>query len=148
MLKSFPAGRPAFLKPGFTLMEILVSVAVLAIGCLAAISMQTKTMSGGAQAYDLTVASFLAESEIERLKSLARGRAKDPYDDAGSNPARLTPKGWPCDDDNTGPCYIRETEFHDGTPTSMNLWVRVRVWPEKHPSKVLTHDALIFFLEF
>ena len=141
MLKNFPAG--------FTLLEILVSLVVLAIGCLAAISMQTSTMEGGAQAYNTTVASFLAESEIERLQSLSRGRAlavsPDPNNPATAN---LTRDGSACDPAG-GLCYTRTTTILDCTPTSQNLWVSIRIdFPGRSQSQSLVYDTLIFYLDF
>ena len=147
MLKPSPAHRPARLKPGFTLLEILVSLVVLAIGCLAAISMQTSTMEGGALAYHMTVASFLAESEIERLQSLTRGRARvEP-----ATPANLTRDGSACDP-SRGPCFTRTTTIRDRTPTSQNLWVSIRVdFPGQSSNSKrgsLVYDTLIFYLDF
>jgi prepilin-type N-terminal cleavage/methylation domain-containing protein len=149
MLKPSPAHRPARLKPGFTLLEILVSLVVLAIGCLAAISMQTSTMEGGALAYHMTVASFLAESEIERLQSLTRGRARvEP-----ATPANLTRDGSACPADGSrGPCYTRTTTVLPGAPTSQNLWVSIRVdFPGQSSNSKrgsLVYDTLIFYLDF
>ena len=145
-------------RPGFTLLEILVSVVVLAIGCLAVISMQTSTMEGGARAYNLTVASFLAESEIERLQTLSRGvaRAVSP-DPAHPATAYLTRDGSACDI-STASCYKRTTTIINGAPTSQNLWVSIRIDSlerkpgkqpaERSPEQSLVYDTLIFFLDF
>jgi type IV pilus modification protein PilV len=140
-----PTEIPA-LRPGFTLLEILVSMVVLAIGCLAALSMQTSTMERGAQAYNLTVASFLAESEIERLKSMSPGRAQA----VSSAPVRLTRDGAPCPTDGSlGPCYIRTTTVVPRVPTSQSLWVSVKIEiPGPAGTRSLTYDTLIFYLNF
>jgi type IV pilus assembly protein PilV len=55
---------------GFTLIEVLVTVVVIAVGCLAALWMQSVAMRGHAQSDHLTMAAVLAETELERLKSL------------------------------------------------------------------------------
>ena len=137
--------RLIFKNPaGFTLLEILVSLVVLAIGCLAVVSMQTSTMEGGAQAYNMTVASFLAESEIERLQSMSRGRALA----TSTAPANLTRDGSACDPSNN-PCFTRTTTIVDRTPTSQNLWVSIRIdFPGRSQQQSLIYDTLIFYLDF
>jgi type IV pilus assembly protein PilV len=56
---------------GFTLIEVLVTVVVIAVGCLAVLWMQSAAMRGHAQSDNLTLATILAETEMERLKSLS-----------------------------------------------------------------------------
>ncbi|MDR1080443.1 MAG: prepilin-type N-terminal cleavage/methylation domain-containing protein [Deltaproteobacteria bacterium] len=58
------------LKRGFTLVEVLVTIAVIAFGCLAALLMQSSALRSNTMSDFMTVATFLSESEIERLKSL------------------------------------------------------------------------------
>ncbi|MDR1036123.1 MAG: prepilin-type N-terminal cleavage/methylation domain-containing protein [Deltaproteobacteria bacterium] len=55
---------------GFTLVEVLVTIAVIAFGCLAALLMQSSALRSNTMSDHMTVATFVAESEIERLKSL------------------------------------------------------------------------------
>jgi prepilin-type N-terminal cleavage/methylation domain-containing protein len=62
------------LRPGFTLVEVLITVAVIAFGCLAALLMQSTALRGNTMADHMTVATFLAESEMERLQSLTLDR--------------------------------------------------------------------------
>ena len=146
MLKFFSLRPPVRLRPGFTLMEILISLVVLAIGCLAAITMQTSTMGGAAQAFNLTEATFLVESEIERLKSTAFGRV------AATSPApvSLTRDGQDCPADGSkGPCYILTTRVESRTPTSQSLWISIEVgFPGLDPDQKLVYDTLLFYLDF
>jgi prepilin-type N-terminal cleavage/methylation domain-containing protein len=65
---SLRSGAPS---EGFTLVEILVTIAVITFGCLAALIMQSAALKGNTRSDHLTVATFLAESEIERLKSIS-----------------------------------------------------------------------------
>ncbi|MDR1656333.1 MAG: prepilin-type N-terminal cleavage/methylation domain-containing protein [Deltaproteobacteria bacterium] len=62
------AGHP----DGFTLVEILVSVVILSIGLVATILLQVMSIKHGTHADNLTVASLLAESEIERLRTFTK----------------------------------------------------------------------------
>jgi prepilin-type N-terminal cleavage/methylation domain-containing protein len=82
MIPTIPATGPAAFKApatsaaarsrgGFTLVEVLVTVAVIAFGCLAALLMQSAALRGNTMADNMTVATFIAESEMERLKALS-----------------------------------------------------------------------------
>ena len=53
---------------GFTLLEILISVAILAVGLLALSSMQGTFAEGNSQSRQLTRAMNLASSELEKLE--------------------------------------------------------------------------------
>jgi prepilin-type N-terminal cleavage/methylation domain-containing protein len=55
---------------GFTLVEVIITMCVIAFGCLAALMMQSAALKGNTMADNLTVATFLAESEVERLKAM------------------------------------------------------------------------------
>jgi prepilin-type N-terminal cleavage/methylation domain-containing protein len=61
---------PGGAKGGFTLVEVLVTIVVIAFGCLAALLMQSNALRSNTMSDNMTVATFLAESEMERLKSL------------------------------------------------------------------------------
>jgi prepilin-type N-terminal cleavage/methylation domain-containing protein len=66
-----PSLRPSSAaRGGFTLVEILITIVVIAFGCLAALTMQSAALRGNTMAEHMTIATFLTESELERLKSL------------------------------------------------------------------------------
>jgi len=111
------------MKTGFTLVEILASLVILAIGCLAALAMQSYAFGGGAQAHGLTVAAFLAESEVERLLSLRRGELLD----ADFVPARvrLNSDGSNCPDGSA--CYTRTVDTRNHYPTRWSVGVSICV---------------------
>jgi hypothetical protein len=50
--------------------EVLVTMAVIAFGALAVLLMQSNALRSNTMSDHMTVATFLSESEIERLKSL------------------------------------------------------------------------------
>lgn len=61
---------------GFTLLEVLVAVSILAFGILAVGSMQVASITTNGYAHRVTEASVLARDQLERLMVL-------PYADAG-----------------------------------------------------------------
>jgi type IV pilus assembly protein PilV len=72
---------------GFTLIEVLIVIAIFSIGILAVAAMQMTSTKGNASARRITEATALAENQIENLIQL-------PYDHADLNPAN-NPHGGP-----------------------------------------------------
>ncbi len=60
---------------GFTLIEVLVGLVILAIGLLAIAGMQITSVKGNFFSSSLTQASVLAQDRLEILRSLAWGHA-------------------------------------------------------------------------
>ena len=56
---------------GFTLIEVLIVMAIFSIGILAVIAMQVTTTKGNASARRITEATALAENQIENLMQLS-----------------------------------------------------------------------------
>jgi len=65
---------------GFTLIEVLIVLAIFSIGILAVAAMQMTSTKGNASARRMTEATALAENQIENLMQLS-------YDHADLNPA-------------------------------------------------------------
>jgi prepilin-type N-terminal cleavage/methylation domain-containing protein len=65
---------------GFTLIEVLIAIAVFSIGILAVAAMQITSVNGNASGRRVTEATALAENRIERLLELS-------YDHNDLNPA-------------------------------------------------------------
>ena len=57
-------------RQGFTLLELLVALSILAVGLLAVASMQVESMKGNTFSDLLTIANTLAEAKIEQLMGL------------------------------------------------------------------------------
>lgn len=57
-------------KKGFTLVEVLVGLVILAIGLLAIAGMQITSVKGNFFSNNITQASILAQSRLEELKNL------------------------------------------------------------------------------
>jgi type IV pilus assembly protein PilV len=64
-MKRTPAKRQA----GVTLIEVLVTILVLAIGLLGIAAVQTTAMTGNFASYQATQASFLATGMMERIRA-------------------------------------------------------------------------------
>lgn len=58
---------------GFTLIEVLVGLVILAIGLLAIAGMQITSIKGGLFSNDLTQATIYAQDKLEYLKNLSYG---------------------------------------------------------------------------
>jgi type IV pilus assembly protein PilV len=58
-------------EKGFTLLEVIIALFILAFGLLAIASMQATAIKGNSQAMGLTEASTLAQDRMERFISLA-----------------------------------------------------------------------------
>jgi prepilin-type N-terminal cleavage/methylation domain-containing protein len=70
---------------GFTLLEVLIAVVILAIGLLAIAQMQIISIRFNAQGRDMTEATTLAMDTLEHLKSLPFENADLTDSDAGNN---------------------------------------------------------------
>ena len=58
-------------REGFTLLEVLIAVSIFAIGILAVASMQLTSIQGNAFGNEMTTATFLAQAQLERMKSVS-----------------------------------------------------------------------------
>ncbi|MEA1866846.1 MAG: prepilin-type N-terminal cleavage/methylation domain-containing protein [Thermodesulfobacteriota bacterium] len=67
-------------EKGFTLIEILIAIAIFAFGILAIAAMQIKTIQGNSFAGGMTGASHIAQNKMEELIAL-------PFNDAQLNDA-------------------------------------------------------------
>jgi type IV pilus assembly protein PilV len=65
-----------FGKKGFTLIEVLIGLIILAIGILAIAGMQITSIAGTSFSNNLTQASVLAQDRLEFLKGLSLNDAR------------------------------------------------------------------------
>jgi len=78
-------------EKGFTLLELMIAMVVLGIGILALIQMQVAAMSGNSSANQMTIATTLAQDQIERLKRLSFFDAALADTNVGNNGALTNP---------------------------------------------------------
>ncbi len=112
---------------GFTLLEVLVSISILAIGILAVGSMQVMSIKGNAHANQVTEASVLARDRMETLMAMAY-TAIDEDDDLtegtyeGDSPLPGYTIGWEiCDGGSAGCDTPSNTKLIEVTVAHGNL---------------------------
>jgi prepilin-type N-terminal cleavage/methylation domain-containing protein len=138
------SSRPQAHRQGFTLIEVLITVAVIAFGCLAVVNLQMASLRGTATADHQTVATFLAESEIERLKSLTWTELIEESDSGGKVEPNLDRNGNSCSSPPNcdGHQYKRTVRFYKGQPTTMSTQVEVEVnWSDNSGAHGVLYTA-------
>ena len=68
-------------EKGFTLIEMIIALFILAIGILGLLNMQVAAINGNLSASQMTIATTLAQDQIEQLKRL-------PFTDAALNDSK------------------------------------------------------------
>jgi len=99
MTNNLKQGRFMKNTRGFTLIEILIAIAIFSIGILAVAKMQLWTAKNTTTGNTTTTATMLARAKIEELKgandvtSLTDGADPDPLD-ADGNPGGILNRHW------------------------------------------------------
>jgi type IV pilus assembly protein PilV len=102
---------------GFTLLEVLIAVSIFAVGLLAVASMQLTSIQGNAFGNEMTTATFLAQAQLEWLKSqsLDENGPLDPTPDMGFPQPPFVDANNPMDANGTpGGIYNRSWEVLAG----------------------------------
>lgn len=112
---------------GFSLIEVMVAMAILAIGMAATAPLLTLSITRGAEARKTTTAQQLAQDLLERLRSEVR------YDGEGASPATLAAAdAWKYDvlphapDTGTGGAGCQPTGHDDGVAYDYGPFVFLR----------------------
>lgn len=116
---------------GFTLVEVLIAIAIFSIGFLAIAAMQITSVNGNSSARRVTEATLLAETQLERLMEL-------PYDhndlDPALNPHQVTQNPY------TVTWNVAETDLDaDGTNDSKTVNINVSWHYRRNRNVTLMH---------
>jgi len=133
---------PKSLAGGMTLIELLVAIAMLALGISGILALQVQTMDAGALASGRSMAIFLAESQSEWLRAMAPSRVEF----VSPAPEKLTVSGQLCEDAPGETCFFtRTTTIVKGVPTSTSYAVSIKVqWQNKQ----VVYDTVVSGLGF
>ena len=140
------------LRPGFTLIEVIVTVLIISIGCLAALMLQSSSLRSNNLSDHMTVATFLAESELERLKSLPFTDLTKEINDKGPTVTKtLNRKSEACPSGDS--CrqypYTMTIHYYSGTPTSYSHQAEIEVdWRDNVGSHEVFYSAVFTDLEY
>ena len=88
---SFQSRKPMKKTPGYTLIEVLIAMAIFALGFLALATLQIKSISQNASSRMRSDATTLAVESVERLISLPHNHIDL---DQGNNPHRIQRRGF------------------------------------------------------
>lgn len=116
--------RPKLPAGGMTLVEVLAAIALLALGTAGILALQVQTMQAGSLANGRNMATFLAESHSEWLRTIDINRVEF----VSQAPEKLTITGQLCADAPTEPCiFTRTTTITKGVPTTTSYAVSIKV---------------------
>jgi prepilin-type N-terminal cleavage/methylation domain-containing protein len=139
-------------KRGFTLVELMITIAVLTLGILVAIQVQTSSLMGSNVADNLTAATFLAEAEMERLKSLSFSELtleteNESVTTTGLNRLGLTDCQEPAECSNY--IFDRTVNYFAQVPTSLSHQVEISVtWQDSAGKHTVLYSGAISSLSF
>jgi len=125
---------------GFTLIEVMISLVILAVGLLALGTMQIVSIRANAFSSEMTYTSMLAQEKFEELKNLADTDIKL---QEGDHPDGTEPAAWYQEQDNRGFTYlISHTVQHDIPAENMTKIEMTIQWQGSAPGQPsLTHSA-------
>jgi prepilin-type N-terminal cleavage/methylation domain-containing protein len=133
---------------GFTLIEILVAVCVIAFGALVAVTMHVSSMKGKSVAANMTYAAAIAETELERLKTLPFNEVLNMSNNEVANLDHLSQI---CEtgEDCSKNIFTRKTRFFPKNPTTFSCHVEIEVdWKDSSGAKSLLYSAVISSTSF
>lgn len=89
-MKGFVASRKSRFQHGFSLIEILVSILVLAIGLLGLAGLQSKMLAAEMESYQRSHAMILLEDMMNRIRADEDGARANAYDSIDTTNANIT----------------------------------------------------------
>ncbi|MDR1607747.1 MAG: prepilin-type N-terminal cleavage/methylation domain-containing protein [Deltaproteobacteria bacterium] len=129
-------------KNGFTLIEVLVCVVLISIGCFAAFNAQFSALKTKTVSDNVMVAAILANSELERLKTLSQNeisRLKDTVEDNLDRFGLAHP-----DSESSEALFRREIKLFRESPTAFSYHVEVIVhWRDIGGERSIGRSAIL-----
>ncbi|MDR2339195.1 MAG: prepilin-type N-terminal cleavage/methylation domain-containing protein [Deltaproteobacteria bacterium] len=142
-------------RPGFTLIEIIVTVLIISIGCLAALVMQSNALKSNTLSDSMTVGTFLAESEVERLQALSYSHLEAEVNSLSDKKVTkyFNRKSEPCPGTSAAACgdypYIMQVNFFPQLPTSKSYQADIEVtWRDNVGRNSVFYSAIFTDLDF
>ncbi|MDR2404959.1 MAG: prepilin-type N-terminal cleavage/methylation domain-containing protein [Deltaproteobacteria bacterium] len=146
--------RSSALKPGFTLLEVIVTVLIISIGCMAALMMQSSALKSNSISDNMTVGTFLAESEIERLKAMAHDDLKAEISSKGTTVTKyLNRKSEVCPSSSAAGCqdyiYTMELNYFLPQPTNYSVQAEIEVrWTDNTGKRSIFYSTIFTDLDY
>ena len=106
-----------FNQSGFTMLEVLVAIVVLAFGLLGLAGLQADGLRNNASAYKRSQATLMAYDMLDRMRANPQGVANGDYDAL----LETTPTDPDCISDMTNGCSIAQMAQHDAYEWSDTL---------------------------
>lgn len=137
-------------KPGFTLVELIISILILVIGCFAAIYSQLNSLNMSSMSNNQTLTTVLASSEMEYLKSLNFADLEEvakhgPLTKRFNQSGQECPSGDSCGQYN----YTMKVEFFEDIPTSLSYLVEIDIeWLDLSGRHTASYGGSITSLSF
>jgi prepilin-type N-terminal cleavage/methylation domain-containing protein len=137
-------------KSGFTLVEILITIAVLAVGCMIALQAQTSSIIGASMSDNLTAATFLAEAELERIKALSFEDLAIEAKDGTKTTTGLNRLGQTtCINECSNFIFSRTVKYFPKVPTSLSHHIEINVsWNDRTGNHSILYGGAISAFTF
>jgi prepilin-type N-terminal cleavage/methylation domain-containing protein len=135
-------------KTGLTLVELLVAVVVIGVGCLAVMTVHISSLKSKKLADNMNLAKTIAVTEMERLKTLPFDVVKS---STNTEVDKLNHLGQPCpaDADCSGYVFKRKVRFFPKKPTSLSCQVEIEVeWADSVNRRSLLYTSVLTSTSF
>ena len=134
----------------FTLVEIIVAIAILSVGLLSIASLVTTVIRGNAKSRRMTTAITLAQTKIEELKNLDYGNSELEDSNTGNNSSLTSTSSTDHSEADidaegeAGGIYTRIWNVADDTPsTNMKTITVIIKWEEKGKERKTAFTTII-----
>jgi len=125
-------------QSGFTLIEVMIAVVILAAGILALATMQIVSIRSNAFSTEMTYATMLAQSRFEQFRNMA-------YDDITPTGGTPDSEVIPASETSKGIPYTVQWEVHDDDPTTDMKTIELDVLWQGAPAGSATGETTVDF---